>query len=311
MDSRQWQRSLSRALPGRARLLDVALGPHWRGTGDPCLRRLAGVWWRATRTPYGPGLQRCTTAGDDLIVECWGPGREWLAEQAPRLFGADDQLDGFDPARHPIVAQAHRRFAWLRLGRTSQLLEALAPAALEQVVTNREAFRAHRLVALRFAAPVPLPDGHPAAGIRLPLSAEQWLAVPSWELLRAGVEQRRAQVVRSAAQASRSLQRLAAPGFAGDPDQALRSLPGIGPWTSAQVRQRALGDSDAWSVGDYHVGGQITYALTGEVLDDDAAEQLLEPFAGHRYRVERLLGLAGLRPPRHGPRRTLPTHLPT
>ncbi len=305
-----WGQVVTRVVPGAARLLDLALGPHQRGPGDPCLRRVDGVWWRATRSPYGPGLQRCAVDGDGVRVDCWGPGRQWLAEQAPRLLGDDDRLDGFDPARHPVVARAHRCFPWLRLGRTSRVLEALAPAALEQVVTGKEAFRAHRLLGLRFAEPVPLPADHPAAGMRLPLSAAQWRTVPSWELMRAGVEQRRSQVIMAAARAGTSLERLAVPGAAGDPDQALRSLPGVGPWTSAQVRQRALGDADAWSVGDYGVGGQITYALTGEVLDDDAAEELLEPFAGHRYRVERLLGLAAGKPPRHGPRRSLPTHLP-
>jgi 3-methyladenine DNA glycosylase/8-oxoguanine DNA glycosylase len=95
-------------------------------------------------------------------------------------------------------------------------------------------------------------------------------------------------------------------------DRALRSLPGVGPWTSAEVRQRAHGDADAWSIGDFHVGKNITYALTGEVLDDDAATALLEPYRGHRFRVQALLGLMGgvARRPRHAPRMTLPTHTP-
>ena len=93
-------------------------------------------------------------------------------------------------------------------------------------------------------------------------------------------------------------------------DAALQSFPGVGPWTSAEVRQRAHGDADAWSVGDYHVGKNITWALTGEVLDDDAATELLEPYRGHRFRVQQLLALMGARRPRHAPRMTLPTHTP-
>jgi 3-methyladenine DNA glycosylase/8-oxoguanine DNA glycosylase len=76
------------------------------------------------------------------------------------------------------------------------------------------------------------------------------------------------------------------------------------------VRQRAHGDADAWSIGDYHVGKAISWALTGEKLDDDATEQILEPYRGHRFRVQMLLLMAGLRPPRRGPRMTLPTHTP-
>jgi len=141
------------------------------------------------------------------------------------------------------------------------------------------------------------------------LSAEQWLAVPSWEFLRAGVEARRTRAILSAARTSRSLERLASNAYTGDTDVALRSLPGVGPWTSAAVRQRALGDPDAWSIGDYHVGKHISFVLVGEQLDDDAVTELLEPYRGHRFRVEVLL--AGMpRPERHGPRRSLPTHLP-
>lgn len=95
-----------------------------------------------------------------------------------------------------------------------------------------------------------------------------------------------------------------------DPDSALRSLPGIGPWTAARVRQQALGDPDAWSIGDYHVPRAISFALCGEELDDDGCAELLEPFAGHRYRVELLLAQAGDRRERRGPRRSLPAHLP-
>lgn len=274
---------------------------------------MAGAWWRATRTPQGTALQALWRTGDDVSVTCWGEGAEWLAGRAGRLLGDDDSLEGFDPSRHPVVAEAARRRSWLRLGRTDAVMEAMAPAALEQVVTGKEAFRAQRLLLLRFGELVggeaTLP-GQPAEGMRLPLSAEQWRGVPSWEFLRAGVEERRRIPLLAAAARGGSLERVASPSFPGDPDAALRSLPGVGPWTSAQVRQRAMGDADAWSIGDYHAGGQLTYALVGEKLDDAACEEVLAPFAGHRYRVERLVLGLGIGPERHGPRRTLPTHIP-
>ncbi len=194
------------------------------------------------------------------------------------------------------------------------MLEALAPAAIEQVVTGKEAFRSQRLLTVRYGDVVggeAATSGGPAEGMRLPLSAEQWRAVPSWAFVRVGVEERRRIPLVAGASRGRSLERLASPTFTGDVDTALRSLPGVGPWTSAQVRQRALGDSDAWSIGDYHAGGQLTYALVGEKLDDDACEEVLAPFAGHRYRVERLILGLGMGPERHGPRRSLPTHFPT
>ena len=91
----------------------------------------------------------------------------------------------------------------------------------------------------------------------------------------------------------------------------ITALPGIGRWTWAEVAQRALGLPDEVSFGDYHVAKDMTWALTGTPQDDDALAELLEPWRGHRYRVQRLLELGGHHRPRRGPRMTLPTHLPT
>ena len=118
-----------------------------------------------------------------------------------------------------------------------------------------------------------------------------WARIPTWRFLAAGVEQRRsATLVRAAGRASALERTLAGENAAAD--RALRSLPGIGPWTSAEVRQRAHGDADAWSIHDYHVAKDITYALVGEPLDDAACLEILEPYRGHRYRVQLLLSLS-------------------
>ena len=61
-------------------------------------------------------------------------------------------------------------------------------------------------------------------------------------------------------------------------DRRLRSLPGVGVWTSAEVRQRAFGDPDAVSFGDYHVAKDVGWALTGTPFDDVELEQFLEPW---------------------------------
>jgi len=83
---------------------------------------------------------------------------------------------------------------------------------------------------------------------------------------------------------------------------ALRTLPGIGAWTAAEVGQRALGDADAVSVGDFHLAKLVGWALVGEPVDDDTMLELLEPYRGHRYRAVRMVELAGVHPPRRGPR---------
>ena len=92
---------------------------------------------------------------------------------------------------------------------------------------------------------------------------------------------------------------------AAEADRRLRSLPGIGVWTSAEVRQRACGDADAVSVGDYHLPSSVGWALAGRRVDDAGMLELLAPYAGHRHRAARLVELGGLGPPRRGPRMSI------
>jgi 3-methyladenine DNA glycosylase/8-oxoguanine DNA glycosylase len=83
----------------------------------------------------------------------------------------------------------------------------------------------------------------------------------------------------------------------------LRALPLVGQWTAAEVGLRALGDPDAVSVGDFHLGGAVSWALAGEERGTDARMlELLAPYAGHRARVVRLIESAGIHAPRRGPR---------
>jgi 3-methyladenine DNA glycosylase/8-oxoguanine DNA glycosylase len=93
-------------------------------------------------------------------------------------------------------------------------------------------------------------------------------------------------------------------------DRRLQSLPGVGVWTSAEVRFRAHGDADAVSFGDYHIAKNVGWALTGQEVDDDGLAELLAPYRPHRYRVQRLVELGGLSRPRHGPRMAPRRHLP-
>jgi 3-methyladenine DNA glycosylase/8-oxoguanine DNA glycosylase len=147
------------------------------------------------------------------------------------------------------------------------------------------------------AAPGPAPDR-----MRVPPSAEVWRRVPSWEFHRANVDPGRARTIVGAAQRATALERLGSrPAVAAR--EALTSLPGVGIWTAAEVAQRAFGDADALSIGDYHVSKMIGWTLLGQPIDDDAMIELLEPMRPHRHRVVRLLYASGLaREPRRGPR---------
>ena len=137
--------------------LGLTLGPLRRGPGDPTFRRTAdGAYWRATRTPQGPGTLRVVASGGEVVAEAFGPGADWLLDRLPELLGAGDDPAAFRP-RHRLVREAHRRNPGLRLTRTGRVLESLIPAVLEQKVTSDEAYRAWRLLLHRFGEPAPGP----------------------------------------------------------------------------------------------------------------------------------------------------------
>jgi 3-methyladenine DNA glycosylase/8-oxoguanine DNA glycosylase len=82
----------------------------------------------------------------------------------------------------------------------------------------------------------------------------------------------------------------------------LRAVPGIGPWTAAEIAQRALGDADAVSVGDLHLPRLVGWALAGRPFDDDAMLAELAPYTPHRHRAVRLVELSGVGMPHFAPR---------
>ena len=275
----------------------LALAPHRRGRGDPAHRVTPdGAVWRASRTPAGPGTLRLVVRDRQVEAEAWGPGAQWLLETVPALLGEHDDPRGFRPL-HPVLRDAARRLPGLRIGRTSRVFEALVPAVLEQKVTGAEAWRAWRLLLRRFGEPAP----GPLAGLVIPPAASAWADIPSWEWHRAGAEPVRARTVRAAAAVAARLEETLDMA-ADEADRRLRTVPGIGVWTAAEVRQRAHGDADAVSVGDYHIPAIVGWALLGRRVDDAGMLDLLAPYAGHRHRVTRMLELAGAGPPRRGPR---------
>ena len=90
---------------------------------------------------------------------------------------------------------------------------------------------------------------------------------------------------------------------AADARDALTSLPGVGLWTAAETAQRAFGDTDALSIGDYHIAAMIGWTLIGRPVDDAGMVELLEPVRPHRYRAVRLLEASGMAyKPRRGAR---------
>jgi 3-methyladenine DNA glycosylase/8-oxoguanine DNA glycosylase len=233
----------------------------------------------------------------------WGPGGPWLLDRMPSILGADDDPAAFSP-RHLVVHNTHRRHPGLRLGRTGLVLESLIPSVLEQRVTTKEAYRAWRLLLRRFGDQAPGPAESPAGAMRVAPAARTWAMIPSWEWHRAGVDGQRSSTILRAVRMAPRLEEASAMG----PDDAarrLRSVPGVGAWTTAETLQRSNGDPDAVTVGDLHLPGIVGYTLTGRRTDDEGMLELLEPYRGQRHRACRLILLGGSSPPRRAPRQEI------
>jgi 3-methyladenine DNA glycosylase/8-oxoguanine DNA glycosylase len=283
-----------------------------RGGGDPTFDRTSdGTIWRACRTPDGPvtgQIVRRRTPGEHgtIVLTAWGPGAAWWCEYGPRFLGADDDVSCFEP-RDRHVTRCWARDPHWRISRSGLVLEALAAAALEQKVTGREAWSGWRTLVRRWGEPAPGPGAD--RGLRLLPAPDVLARIPSWEWLRCHVDAARSAVVVLAAQRAAALERtLSLPGP--EAEAALRSLPGVGEWTAAEVRQRAHGDPDAVSFGDFHIARHVTYALTGEEGTDDDLRTLLEDDRPHRYRIQHIVTTRMRGPERRGPRMPLRTHLP-
>jgi 3-methyladenine DNA glycosylase/8-oxoguanine DNA glycosylase len=288
------------------------LSVQGRGRGDPTFTTdEAGAIWRTSLTPDGPATIRVlpvrasvqedqparTTeetpgATTRVRAQAWGPGALWLLDALPGTLGLYDDISGFAaliPDAHPVIRDAARRHPELRIGRSGRLMEALVPAILEQKVVVLEAHRAWRILLAKYGTP---PPGPAPRGMRVFPPPGTWRRIPSWDWHRAGVEGVRAETIIRAASVADSLERLLTLTHE-EADRKLRTIPGIGVWTSAEARQRAAGDPDAVSVGDYHLKNVVGWALAGKRRSsDEEMLALLEPFKGHRHRATRLIGLS-------------------
>ncbi|MGB7236157.1 MAG: DNA-3-methyladenine glycosylase 2 family protein [Rhodococcus sp. (in: high G+C Gram-positive bacteria)] len=299
--------SISCALESE-RPLDVGMSMSGlrRGRSDPTYERDgAGCVWRASRLPSGLVTYRLAqTTRHSVRCTAWGDGAVEFTDMLPALLGCDDDASGFEPD-HPTLKEAHRQFPHLRLGRTGLVMEALVPAILEQRVHGLSAFSSWRTLVTKFGDRAPGPTPRP---MFVPPTPDVWRRIPSWEYHLANVDPARSKTIVRCAQVAGRLEQTTSMSYL-DASRRLRAVPGVGIWTAAEVAQRALGDPDALSVGDYHLAAVVGWSLLGRPLDDEGMIEYMKPLAPHRFRAVRLLQVSGKAiKPKFGPRTPLVDH---
>ncbi len=273
------------------------LSPLRRGAGDPTMRVDHTGVWKTCCTPAGPAtVHLADTDADGITATAWGPGGEWVIAAVPDLLGRDDDWSELDCSAHPLLDRTRRAVPGLRIPRTNLVFESLVPAVLEQRVVGADARQSWRRLLHRYgtAAPGPAPDG-----MLVCPTATEWGRIPSWEWHLANVDPGRARAVTGAARVADGLERTLQWGRGGPRvASALQTVPGVGVWTAAEIVQRAHGDPDTVSVGDFHLARLVGWALIGKPVDDDGMLEILEQWRGHRYRIVRLIESSGFDKPR-------------
>jgi 3-methyladenine DNA glycosylase/8-oxoguanine DNA glycosylase len=255
--------------------------------------------WRATLTPEGPATVHLVHLAGGVDVQAWGGGATWAARLAGAVCGEEDDDAGFNPG-HPFLAQVWKRNRGLRLPKTLAVFEALVPAVLAQKVTGEEAHRSYRALVDALGEPAPGP-----VRMTIPPSARVLARTPYWTFHRFGIERRRAATIIGAARSAARLEETSTMDISGA-YRRFQAFPGVGPWTAAKVALTALGDADAVPLGDYNLPHAVGFALEGTPRStDERMLELLAPYRGHRARVLRLIGVAGIGAPRFGPRQPL------
>ena len=240
---------------------------------------------------------RLTVKNGAVAASAWGGGADWALDRLGDWIGEADDPSQLAP-RHPVVAEAARAGRGMRMASVGNLVEVLIPTIIAQKVTGVAAGRSYRQLVARYGSPAPGPE----AVVRLPPDPTRLAALPYYDFHQLGIEQKRAQtlitVCRNATRIEATLDLDLADAY-----RYLHTLRGIGPWTTGSAMRVVRGDPDAIPLGDFHIPNTVAWALAGEDrATDERMLELLEPYAGQRGRVVRLLERYSGHAPAYGPK---------
>jgi 3-methyladenine DNA glycosylase/8-oxoguanine DNA glycosylase len=213
-------KTIERLVPAPADFdLPRTLAPLRHGPRNPSVRFEAKEVWRAARTPEGAVTLQLLREAHGVRARAWGDGAKWMVRATPELLGLHDAPESFRPS-HPVLRQLHRRYAGLRICRTSMVVEAMVPTILKQKVTSVEAARSYRALMIDLGEPAPGPPG-----LVLPPRAQDLAALPYWRFHPLGIERKRAETIRRVCAEGRRLDSL---GTRPSPEgqELLKTIPG-------------------------------------------------------------------------------------
>ena len=278
--------------------LDNTYGTLAMGQFDPSMRTSRERVEIASWTPYGPVSVRAVHAGDTLSVFAWGDGADYAVESADGWLGLNDQPEAFQPPVGP-VRDLHTRYSGMHFSSALSVPLRAIQIVLFQLVTYHEAVRTWNDLVKR--------HGSPAAGpLKLvqPPSANLIRSLSVDDLVYAGLTHKRARTIKAIATNASAIDRDAKKSAQAALGR-LATLQGFGPWSLGYLDGTVFQNPDAVLLGDYHLPRMVAWHLIREQKADDARMlELLEPYAGHRFRVVRLIWASGEVQPRRGPRMT-------
>ena len=276
--------SLQRTLSG--------LGP---GRGDPSMSRQGDTVALCLLTPKGTVSVHAQLHSESLGVELYGDGSDWLQPHLPDLFGLNDDVSGFEPRdRLRRIAAAS---SGIRLPCVPVIFHRLVQVVLHQLVSWEEAADGWKTMTQRFGESAPGPGG-----LTLGPTPERLRGLAYYDLVNCGVLPRQARLIIRLAAEARRIEKAAAQGneFL---TRFLRNIPGIGEWTVQSLLGSSRGHADAVVTGDYGLHHAVCYFFRGQERGtDEEMLELLEPYRGHRYRVQSLIMHSGISAPRRGPK---------